>query len=202
MQLEIPGVEASVDPSLEFFPTPQPLADAIVRTLREFVGEADCICEPSAGQGPYVRALRRTWPLANIHAIDIRDTSFDCRKAGANEFTMQDWTRTEGSYDLIVGNPPFSKAVEHIDHGMQRLRPAGSVRPPRPGILAFLLRLTFWETPERAELFARHPLRAFAPIMERPRFTKSGNDSIGCGLFIWMDGWKGRGEVLPSISGR
>jgi hypothetical protein len=184
----------------EFFPTPQPLAGAIVRLLHTACVNSwpRRILEPSAGTGNFVGAARSQWPGAFIQAVDTQPRSGACCEAGANGFAQRDvveWAKEQPQEDfsLILGNPPFSRAAEHIAALKPLLRPSGC--------LAFYLRISFFEWTRKRTLFWRdHPLWAFAPIAQRASHYSGGTDSVIGGLFVWRH-YAGN-LLLPAVAWR
>jgi hypothetical protein len=78
---------------------------------------------------------------------------------------------------LIVGNPPYNAAEEHVRHALTMLAP--------DGVLAFLLRINFLGSTKRADFFVQHRPNLLRAIAPRPSFTGSGNDQTEYGLFCW-----------------
>lgn len=195
-------------PELETRETPQRLADAIIKRVEGFdVWDTPRILEPSSGSGVFVRAARAQWPNALIHSVDLRPNLEQLNiAAGSNahfedntveyaadkEFEIREVVRAmhqhaTPQYDLIVGNPPFTKAEEHIRALIPLLSPQG--------VLAFLLRINFFGGKDRAGKFWRElPERSFYPIAPRPSFGKSlktgkkGTDGTEYALFCWTPG--------------
>jgi hypothetical protein len=202
-QAQLVGMETRPFGDRGFYPTPPALCTAICQTVSDFerrIGGARShplrIVEPSAGTGNFVRAARAQWPDSHILAVDVADHR-DQWESGI----VADWEKVADTfagrgelYDMALGNPDFDKAVPHIYACLRVLKP--------DGLLAFILRLSFWETPARAALFSHLPVRAFAPIVQRPSFTGKGGDKTGVGLFIWQRGFRGQGAILPAISWR
>lgn len=105
--------------------TPLPLAQAVVDAVEwddNAEGLLTTVLEPSVGGGAFVRAARHRWPLARILGVDIdpRAEAFelglvDRGEVGDFPTVARFWDRIEfgagGRPDLIVGNPPFGKAV-------------------------------------------------------------------------------------------
>jgi hypothetical protein len=197
-QGQLPGMEEPErGGALEFYPTPQPLCDAVCDALVGLMsryGPHLEVVEPSAGTGNFVRAARQSWPRSHITAIEPQDTREACLAAGADAYfrsTLEDAPALTDA-DLVLGNPPFLLAAAHVGRLLREL--------PQHALVAFLLRLSFWETPDRARLFEAHPLFAFAPVVERPDFSGQGGDSMGVGLFVWRAGGRAGGYILPPIS--
>ena len=182
----------------DFYPTPDLLAVAICKRLSEVLpnGHFDVI-EPSAGAGAFVRPLRELWGLQPLIAIDIAPDTAALRAAGADDVFQADWVSWVRSYridgpTLVIGNPPFSLAHEHITAGLDYLLPGSHI--------CFLLKLNFFGGKEREKVFWRQgQLRYLIPIIGRPTFVKgevASNDTNEYGVFIWEVGFPGRPEIL------
>jgi hypothetical protein len=106
-------------------------------------------------------------------------------------------------FGLVIGNPPFKVAEEHVLHSLELLKPGG--------YLAFLLRLGFLGSFRRAVgLWSRPGLLHVAPIAPRPSFyskarlrkteRRSGsNDKSEYALFLWRAGYAGFVELGEPI---
>ena len=177
--------------ALDGYYTDSALADAIVADLARRMSPS-MILEPSAGHGAWVAACRKHWPKSLIIAIDIDESCESrCRKAGANGFVAADfleWSAEQvaPAFDLVIGNPPFSKpsgriskrtgkeilvttAHEHIAAGWKQLRTHGA--------LSFLLRFGLLGAAERWDFWGKLPLADVKHLVPRPSFTGGGNDS-------------------------
>jgi len=83
-----------------------------------------------------------------------------------------------GPYDLVVGNPPYGRALEFVRRGIELGR-----------CVVYLLRLGFMASGDRAEFFSRHPPAAVWVVAHRPSFTADGQcDSSDYGWFCWRRG--------------
>lgn len=164
-------------------------ACAAVKSAGLWIGPSPHILEPGCGGGAFLRAAETTWPKrASLLGVDLVPAcSGPGQVARGNVFAVKD-----ERFDLVIGNPDFGIAENVVRHCADLLAPGG--------VVAFLLRLSFWETPARAQLFADLPLRAYATVSQRQSFTEDGvTDKLGLGLFIWQQGFHGRGEILPPI---
>jgi len=190
---------AEID-EFEICPTPPELALAICRrvtSLFPHVGtnrrQIEWILEPSAGDGSFVTAAKATWPGAIVCAVEMRP---ECENAllaaGANIVTietLEDFLTSQAgqlamkSADLVLGNPPFTKAEAHLRAMLALMKPGA--------ILAFLLRVGFYESFDRLLFWEQHPEDSFSPIVPRPGFKKNGKgkkgtDSQSYALFCWV----------------
>ena len=180
----------------DFYPTPQPLCDAVCKRLAEILPAPTYIIEPSAGSGNFVRAARPTWSKIPIYALDVREECREqCKSAGADDFILHDWPSFVECYDLqpgglILGNPPFNQAKDHILATLPRLK----------GHLAFLLKANFLGGEDRAKtLWSQPGLRFYIPICGRPSFIQTEKATNGFeeyGIYIWQSEYNWRPEIL------
>lgn len=197
------------DLKLDVCPTPIELAYEICRQLQNLeqettLGEPFRILEPSAGDGPFVKAARAVWPDAEITAVEIRpEMMAPLGAAGADQVVIGSIDHPSvieamhvSDADLIPGNPPFGQAEEHIRELLANMKDGAH--------LAFLLRVGFYESFERLPFWREHPEKFFAPIVPRPGFKlngqgKMGTDSQAYMVCIWQKGWTGPSMRLPHL---
>ncbi len=190
---------------LDAYATPLPLARAICQYLRRTAAgdQPDEIMEPSAGQGPFVVAARETWPEAHVTAVDIDPA---CRAplkaAGAHVVLVEEWVglarklalhqvKKSPATRLVIGNPPYREAQEHIEAAVGWVREGDRV--------AFLLRLAFLESSRRLAFWRAYTPALVAPIVPRPSFTGGGTDATAYGLFVWRRGRRGGSRLARAI---
>jgi hypothetical protein len=182
---------------LDVYETPPLLALAIAERLRELGLSPARILEPSAASGNFVQAARATWPDARIAAVEARSECKDAlTAAGAGEIAIGDFAELAKvcpKADLIIGNPPFKLAEDHLRLALELLHPCGR--------LAFLLRLAFLASARRQGIFEAGELHYLAPIVPRPSFTiDAKHDYAEYALFVFERGFKGpRAEILPAL---
>ena len=137
---------------LDLFDTPQ-VALAPLFTHEPYLTTASSVCEPFAGKGNLVTALREHG--RTVHASDILDR-------GCPDSTVQDFfTMTERppGCRLLLSNPPFIRAMETIEHALDVLK---------FDVVILLLKLGFLGTAERYErLYRRGYLRRVHIIAKR-----------------------------------
>lgn len=182
------------------YQTPQELADFLVAKLvadRFLSNPEPRVCEPSAGDGNFVAALRRFCDPGYLVAVELQPTA--TRDARYSELKVD--SSVDGAfenhyggtmpahYSAIVGNPPYSLAEQHIRHALDRLLPA------RGGTLAFLLRLAFLESRARAPFWKQYRCKKIYSLVERPSFVGGKTDSSAYGFFVWQTGYKGKTEL-------
>lgn len=172
--------------------TPDLLALAICRSLRQLGLNPTYLLEPGCGGGAFLRAMREVWPKAHLLGIDIAPA---CDGPGLVQ--KRDFFRPEfaaGVSDAAIGNPPFDLAEKFVRRGLEVVSKGGYV--------AFLLRITFLAGKGRVPLYREHPLWAFQPIAGRPSFTGGGSDPSEYGVFVWKKGHQGEGRILGPLEWR
>lgn len=181
--------------------TPDKLALGICRTLRDECRiDPEAVFEPGCGGGSFMRAALATWKLdsacGGIHGVDLAPAvkAQDLTSATANSILVDtcDLFACENIGDLALGNPDYAIAEQALRHCLANIWPGGHV--------AFLLRSAFMGSTGRVPLYTDFPLRFFQPISQRPSFTDDGKtDPMEYGLFVWQQGFKGRGELLAPL---
>lgn len=183
--------------------TPDALALAICAALRRRGVDPGEIIEPSAGDGAFVRAARATWPHAHVSAVEIDGSKrHGLELTGAHVALTDDWPRlarllanqqAEDStmYRLIVGNPPFRQAQEHIEAELDLLREGDR--------LAFLLRLNFLGSSARVRFWRRPGLETVQTVAPRPSFTGGGTDGTEYAVMTWRKGYRGAPRILSPL---
>lgn len=182
----------------DFYPTPQALCDAICQRLAALLPYPNRIIEPSAGSGNFIRSIRAAWPEASVTAVENDGNHEATLRALCADVVPGDFESCEEQFMwgdapfLVVGNPPFSLAREHVEHALCLL--------PTDSHLAFLLRMSFLGSQERARtLWAKPSLRYLIPLAQRPSFTGGGTDNSEYAVFVWRKGFEGSAELLPHL---
>ena len=162
----------------DFYATP---FSAIIPLLENYIiaDELDLILEPSAGNGAIIDALRAFGYENHIHAIEIRKEEKENLMRNATTVSIEDFMDADPiiTFDVIIGNPPFSLAQEFIDKSLSLLNPGGK--------LIFLLRTNFLESKKRFEWWQdKLPTRLYV-LSSRPSFTGKGTDATSYSWFIW-----------------
>lgn len=201
----------------DFYETPAESAAPAMRELAEMwlrtgLGRVPTILDAGAGMGSLTREAREAFgAAADIIAVEayphdlplVRALSmfeegayratlaqgldeYAARlvAAGAGAVEIGDFLDYSGDVDIVVANPPFSAAMDFLQHAVEDLRQ--EVR--RTSIVAFLLRLNFLGSAERAPWLEQHPPRAIRVLTKRPDFTGAGGDSIEYAWMFWGAG--------------
>ena len=87
---------------------------------------------------------------------------------------------TDIKYDLIIGNPPFNKALEFLEKCFTLL--------DENGTMVMLLRTAFLESRSRYDFWQNHPLSKLLVLSQRPSFTGKGTDATSYSWFVWQKG--------------
>lgn len=164
------------------YQTPPELTDAIVRRmLSDGVVQkgVSSVLEPSAGLGAFVGSVRQHLVPKRLDAVDILVPDSLYRQGATLVLETDFLGYNRDGYELIIGNPPFSDAVEHIEHALSLLAPEGC--------LILLLRTAFVTTKRRKAFWAAHPCELEDRLVERPSFIGGGTDSSDYSVFVWRN---------------
>jgi hypothetical protein len=174
--------------------TPDNLALACVRTLVTAIEPPRHVVEPSVGGGAFVRAVRECFPSAHVSGYDLNREATGA--AICDDFYNTSWMTIAPTVkaDLIVGNPPYSEAQDHLEAAFRRVAPHGTV--------AMLLRLSFASGKNRLPFWEKHRrfLYATYALAERPSFTGGATDSCDYGWFVWRTGRQNPSLFFPGWS--
>lgn len=107
---------------IDFFPTPPSVAAEMVEKAGVTAGMK--VLEPSAGTGNIAAALQDAG--AEVDVAEISSSLRDVLDAkGFNVVSHDILDLTEGEYDAVVMNPPFSADIEHVQHAYNLLKNGG-----------------------------------------------------------------------------
>lgn len=162
----------------DFYATP---LETVYSLLDNYDGikPGDVILEPSAGNGNIIRALRNRGYNNFIDAVELREDERENLIGLANRAGILDFLKDDnlGTYDVIIGNPPYSLAQEFIDKSLTLLKPGGR--------LIFLLRTNFLESKKRFTWWQDKIPSGLYVLSKRPSFTGKGTDATSYSWFIW-----------------
>ena len=138
-----------------------------------------------AGNGQIVKVLREGGYDNRIDAVELRPEERGTLEALADNVTIGSFFDYEPdcSYDVIIGNPPYSLALDFINKSLELLHPGG--------LLIFLLRTNFLESERRFKWWQEHPLSGLYTLHKRPSFTGRGTDATSYSWFVWERGGTG-----------
>lgn len=159
----------------EFFSTPRPVTLALLN--RE--GFDGTVWEPACGDGAMARVLSERG--CEVVASDIVDRGYG---------EVADFLTTHRAVDHVVTNPPFSKAVEFVRHGLRCARRK----------VAIIQRLQFLEGGRRVPFFRETPLKAVYVFAKRVTFFAEAdpgreNTTTAHAWFVWEHGYRGEPVV-------
>ena len=184
--MNLPGIEPrrEIGDELDRCYTPDRLADAVVQALRFPGGEL--IIEPSAGGGAFVRALRRRWLHAVLVGVDLDPAAPG--RVGCNDWIEGSWPEVARSIDwqpnLIVGNPPFGDALEHVTAALS----FGCN-------VAFILPLAYLGVQAWGPLLDTRPPAVVRPIRGRPWSDKVRETAV----FEWWADHRETTSLVPLV---
>lgn len=168
--------------ALDRYYTPDACALACVRALPGNRSWPRLIVEPSVGAGSFARAARQEYLDPWILGVDLDP---DATGFGAcNERIVGDWLQTPRhvferyATVLVVGNPPYSMAEEHIRFAIDATG--------NRGMVGMLLRLNFLGGQKRyASFWRNNPPNIVHVLSRRPSFTGGGSDATEYAFFVW-----------------
>ncbi len=135
--------------------------------------------DPAAAEGP-------SGPPFDEVLVEGRHCSDFLEYRGAHGVVRSDGGKHDGTFDVILGNPPYADLAEpHLRHALTLLRPGG--------VLAWILRRD-WLGAARAPL-VREGLAPAAEAVITPRQTfegTEGTDRHEHSLFVWVGGERRR----------
>lgn len=165
---------------LDFFPTPPWAARACAELILTLDPGAETVWEPACGQGHFAIPLREYFAPGKVIATDIHDYN------GNPTWNFLGHARMGlTGIHWVVTNPPFSKALEFIERGLEIAE---------HGVL-MLCRIAFLESVGRYETLygGANPLTICAPFIERVPMQLGSWDpefsSASCyAAFVWIKG--------------
>lgn len=116
---------------VQFYPTPEPLADRMLRKVDWT--RVKYALEPSAGKGDLVRAMLRNAKASNrvkhlmIDCCEIDNNLVSVLQGNGMTVVQDDFLHYEPMtrYDLVVMNPPFANGDIHLLHALDLLKHGG-----------------------------------------------------------------------------
>lgn len=142
------------------YPTPEWVTWALVPYIRWY--HVHSFLEPCKGNGAILHAIPKVKRVVWREIIE-----------GKDYFTY----RPRSQFDLIITNPPYSLAREFLEKSLGEAK-----------TVAYLLRLNYMGSIERAGLWEEHPPDYQFTLYPRPSFTGGGTDATEYAWFIWDKG--------------
>ena len=175
------------DRGLDYYRTPTWCVEAIAPHLPRVPA-----LDPCCGDGAILEALHASgWATDLLDGWEIDRERADVARRKGYGVTLGDALAADHEWwspQLVVMNPPFSRAEEFVRKSLAETEP---VR----GTVAALLRLAFLEGKARAEFHREHPSDVFV-LSKRPSFTGGKTDSCAYAWLIWAPGRGGRWSVI------
>lgn len=174
----------------DFYETPAWCVEAILPHL-PFDG-ASLVVDAGAGTGAISAVVAARYP--NLEILGVEKNPELVAKARARglfaaEFVEADfekWSPPGSAPDIVIMNPPFSRAREFVLHARAIVK--------RGGTVAALLRGGFLWGKGRREFHKKHASDLF-PLTKRPSFTGDGKtDATEYAWFVWSP--TSRGQIV------
>ena len=174
---------------LDFYETPEWVTVAILDHLTHEVPLTPLhVLDVGCGTGAVGAVIAERWEPTRLTGWELDTMRAARARPIYDEVHVGDFLACdlEGSADLVIGNPPFSHALEFIERSF-----AASL----DGTVAMLLRLAFLASKKRRDWWQRHPADVYV-LSQRPSFTGKGTDRTEYAWFVWGPGPRGRVRVL------
>lgn len=162
--------------TLTAFYTPRPVVEAIWDALagQGFGAKGDTVLEPGCGTGNFIRATPQGsgYSFTGIEADPV-SAAIAARLCPGQEIINNRMERTgipDGSFDLAVGNVPYSDAIRIDGHAIHDWFILESVRAVRPGGLVAVLTSRY--TLDKTSASVRRQLAAQADLVAACRLPR------------------------------
>ncbi len=165
----------------DFYETPAWAVDVIIPHLP--FATASLVVDAGAGNGAIAAAISNAFPNLEVLGVEKQPelvTQARARELFACEFiesNFETWQSDRSSPDIVIMNPPYSRAIEFIRRAQQIVK--------RGGVVAALLRVGFLASSKRQDFHTKHPSRVHV-LDKRPSFTGDGKtDASDYAWFVW-----------------
>lgn len=170
-------------PLLDFYETPSWCVRAILPYLP--VSRKTRILDAGCGTGAIIRELVKVWPDNEISGIEKEDGRFEEARRSLFDVRQGNFLHVTDRVDLIVSNPPYSHAIDFVQHAM-------TLAP----VVCMLLRLPWLASQKRATWHREHPAHVYV-LPRRPSFTgDKRTDATEYAWFLWGACEPGRWTIL------
>ena len=127
------GSQRNIKKEIQFFETPDELADRLVRYAFSLPIPIGRVLEPSAGQGAIIKSIHRYDPDIEVYYCEINDINLKILEnyeyliieSGRDFLELNE----PEEYAIIIANPPFAKNqdIDHIYKMYECLEPNGRI---------------------------------------------------------------------------
>ena len=173
-------------PMLDFYETPSWAIRAVIPALPSLDGKR--VLDPGCGTGAILRELGAAFPECDITGLEKDRARFEHAISTTDLPVIRgDFFTHAEKYDAIVSNPPYSHALEFVQHAL-------TLAP----VVCMLLRLPWLASQKRAEWHRENPSHVNV-LPKRPSFTGDGKtDATEYAWFVWGTGREdaGRWDIL------
>jgi SAM-dependent methyltransferase len=192
----------------DHYPTPEWVVDAVLPHLLHRCPPrpgAGYVLEPGCGAGGLARVLARAG--YHVRGVDIRAEAacpVELFDSGGTYLAVEDDylqpVKRGADFDAwplpmaIVGNPPYSFAMEFLRVSIDLLARRERRESGPPGLLAFLLPLDYLGSQGRAAFWRGNPADVLV-LDKRPSFTGGGTAATNYGWLMWPPANGVRGQV-------
>jgi hypothetical protein len=162
----------------DFYATPEATISNFLIKYNSDMNEKK-ILEPSAGNGNFIKVIKNMYPNSIITANEIREEENKNLKLYSDNVTHLDFLKFDKTedYDFIIGNPPYSLAIEFIQKCLE-ISTTNTVT-------ILLLRTAFLESKKRYGFWQKHPVNHLYVLSQRPSFMGKGTDATSYSFFVW-----------------
>lgn len=162
----------------DFYATPIDVVENLLSNI-DLNKYGDKVLEPSAGNGNICRVVKKYYPNKRVTALEIREEELENLTQYSDEVIIGDYLQidTDSKYNIIIGNPPYSMAIEFVNKSLELLE--------EDGVLILLLRTAFLESKSRYRFWQENPLSRLYALSKRPSFTGKGTDATSYSWFVW-----------------
>lgn len=168
----------------DFFETPA----WVTRAILPHVPLSSSVLDPCAGKGAILKVVSERIDVECCDGMEI-DPALSKLANRYGGVETCDALKKSWHAGLVLMNPPFSKALAFVIHGINETAPHGAS-------CAALLRLGMAAGQKRAKFWSQNPADVFV-LPRRPSFTGGGTDRTEYAWFVWGPGRGGRWSVVP-----
>lgn len=174
-------------PMLDFYETPAWAVHPILPLLPVVPGVTR-ILDPGCGTGAILREVGAAFPENEILGLEKDRARYEAVCASTDlPVLLGDFFSHCDKYDVIVSNPPYSHALEFVQHAL-------SLAP----VVCMLLRLPWLAGQARAGWHRENP--SYVNVLpRRPSFTGDGKtDATEYAWFVWGTEHAGKWSILET----